>query len=286
VSVGIGPTKVLAKTANYYAKKVSEKGAFILDTPDKIDEALKIFEIGEVWGIGRQYATMLSHHQVKTAWDFIQLPDEWVKKKMTIVGLRVKKELEGVSCLPMELIAPAKKAICTSRSFGEFQTTIEPMKEAVATFVSRCAYKLRRQHSCAKTIMVFIHTNGFNQSDPQYAKNIVIPLPVATNSTIELTRYALIALEAIFKAGYRYKKAGILVTEIVPETEVQQSLFDTVDRDKHAEIMKAMDTINARFGRETLRLAVQGYNPRWKLRQEKLSQCYTTRWNEIITVKI
>lgn len=286
VSIGIGPTKVLAKTANHYGKKVPENnGVYILDTQDKIMEALKIFEIGEVWGIGRQYAAMLHSMGVKTAWDFTQMPEDWVKKQMTVVGLRIKKELEGISCLKMELIAPAKKAICTSRSFGQFQTTIEPLKEAVATFASRCAYKLRRQHSCAKTIMVFIHTNGFNPRDPQYAQNVVIPLPVATNSTMEIIQYASIGLRAIFREGYRYKKAGIIVTEIVPENEVQGSLFDTVDRDKHSKITKAMDQINQKFGRDTLKLAVLGFNPRWKLRQEKLSPCYTTRWDEIITVK-
>ncbi len=187
VSIGIGPTKVLAKTANHYGKKVPENnGVYILDTQDKIMEALKIFEIGEVWGIGRQYAAMFHSMGVKTAWDFTQMPEDWVKKQMTVVGLRIKKELEGITCLKMEFIAPAKKAICTSRSFGQFQTAIEPLKEAVATFASRWAYKLRRQHSCAKTIMVFIHTNGFNPRDPQYAQNAVIPLPVATNSAMEI----------------------------------------------------------------------------------------------------
>ncbi len=289
VSVGIGPTKVLAKTANYYAKKVpANQGAFILDSPEKINEALKIFDIGEVWGIGKNYATMLNHYQVKTAWDFTQLPDDWIRKKMTVVGLRIKKELEGVSCLPMELIAAPKKAICTSRSFGEGQTELEPIKAALATFVSRCAYKLRKQNSCAKVIMVFIHTNGFNPNEPQHAQNVVIPLPVATNSTMEITKYAFKGLAAIFRKGYRYKKAGILVTEVLTATEIQGSLFDRVDRGKHDEIMKAMDQINARFGRDTVKLAVQGFEStsKWKLRQEKLSPCYTTRWEDILTIKV
>jgi DNA polymerase V len=236
VSVGIGPTKVLAKAANYFAKKVPENnGTFILDSQAKIDQSLKKLAIDEVWGIGRQYASRLTAINVKTAWDFTQMTDPWVQKNMTIVGLRIKKELEGISCLEMELIAPAKKAICTSRSFGEAQTGLEPIKEAVATFTGKCASKLRKQKTCAKMLMVFVHTNGFNKNEPQYAQNFVCKLPVATNSSLELIKYALCALEAIYREGYRYKKAGVLVTEIVPEDQVQGSLFDQVDREKQAE---------------------------------------------------
>ena len=287
VSVGVGPTKVLAKTANHYAKKVPDKqGVFILDSQERIHEALKIFDIEEVWGIGRQYSTLLKSLNIKTAWDFTQMRDDWVRKKMTIVGLRVKKELEGVSCLEMELIPPAKKVICTSRSFGEPQTELEPIREAVATYTTRCAEKLRKQHSCAGMLMVFIHTNAFKENEPQYGKNFVCKLPVETNSTMELVRYSLAALEAIYKSGYRYKKAGVIVFDIVPENEAQGSLFDNVDRPKHAEIMKTLDQINAKFGRDTVKLAVQGSGQKWKLRQEKLSPCYTTRWKDIITVKV
>lgn len=287
VSVGIGPTKVLAKTANHYAKKVqANQGIYVLDSPAKIDEALKILEIDEVWGIGRQYAKLLKSLNVKTAWDFTQLQDSWVKKRMTVVGLRVKKELEGISCLEMELIPSAKKVICTSRSFGESQTELEPLREAVATYVTRCAVKLRNQHSCAGMLMVFIHTNGFKEDEPQYEQNFVCKLPVATNSTMELIRYALSALQAIYQKGYRYKKAGVLVFDIVPENQVQGSLFDNVDRAKHAEIMKTLDQINSKYGRDTLKIAVQGSGQKWKLRQEKLSPCYTTRWDDIITVRV
>lgn len=287
VSVGIGPTKVLAKAANHFAKKVPQReGVCVLDGPVQTEEALRMLPIDAVWGIGRQYAALLKTLNVKTAWEFTRLPDGWVKQKMTIVGLRIKKELEGISCLEMELIPPAKKAICTSRSFGESQTEIEPIREAVATYATRCAAKLRKQHSCAGMLMVFIHTNGFKANEAQYEKNFVYKLPVATNSTMELIRYALFALEAIFQPGYRYKKAGVLVFGIEPEDQVQGSLFDRVDRSKQAEVMKTLDRINAKYGRDTLKLAVQGSGQRWKLRQEKLSPCYTTRWQDIITVKV
>lgn len=287
VSVGVGPTKVLAKAANHYAKKVlPNQGICVLDTPAKIDEALKLFEIDEVWGIGRQYAKLLKPLNIKTAWDFIQLRDDWVRKRMTVVGLRVKKELEGISCSEIELIPPAKKVICTSRSFGTSQTELEPINEAVSTYAARCAAKLRKQHSCAGMLMVFIHTNGFIENEPQYEKNFVCKLPVATNSTIELIRYALFALQAIYKKGYRYKKAGVLVFDIVPEDQVQASLFDGVDRDKQAAIMKTLDGINSKYGRDALKIAAQGSGEKWKLRQEKLSSCYTTQWDHIITVRV
>jgi DNA polymerase V len=287
VSIGVATTKVLAKAANHIAKKSPEyQGIHVLDSQEKIQTALQEFDVIEVWGIGRQYANLLKSLNVKTAWDFIQMSDAWVRKKMTVVGLRVKKELEGISCLELELIPATKKAICTSRSFGEAQTALEPIQEAVATYTARCAEKLRRQQSCAGMLMVFIHTNGFKENEPQYEKNFVCKLPVETNSTMELTRYSLAALQTIYKEGYRYKKAGVIVFDIVSENLVQGALFDNVNRPKHDKIMKTLDRINGKFGRDALKLAVQGSGQRWKLRQEKLSPFYTTKWEDIITVRV
>ena len=214
------------------------------------------------------------------------MQDSWVKGRVTVVGLRVKKELEGISCLEMELVAPAKKAICTSRSFGQSQTELEPIREAVATFAAKCAYKLRKQQSCAGSIMVFIHTNGFKENEPQYSQNFVCKLPVATNSSLELIKYALYGLQAIYQAGYSYKKAGVIALDIVSENAIQGSLFDQVDRERHSDIMKTMDLINAKYGRDTVKIAAQGLGQSWKLRQEKLSPCYTTRWKDIIKVRV
>ena len=287
VSVGIAPTKVLAKVANHRGKKIpGQNGICVLDTPRKIGEALETFEVGEVWGIGRQYRKLLNSINVYTAGDFLQLDDDWVRRKMTVVGLRVKKELAGISCLELELIPPAKKVICTSRSFGHDQTALEPIEEAVATYAARCAEKLRRQQSCAGMLMVFLHTNSFKEDEPQYAKNLVCKLPVPTNSTIELIHYTSAALRAIYKKGYRYKKAGVIVMEIVPEDRIQGSLFDCVDREKQATVMRKLDEINGKYGRDTLKVAAQGLGQKWKLRQEKLSPCYTTRWQDIIKVRV
>lgn len=289
VSVGVGPTKVLAKVANHCAKKVAgNNGVYVLDNPDKINNTLKSFEIDEVWGIGRQYAKLLKSYGINTAFDLTKMDDDWVRKRMTVVGLRVKKELEGIPCLDLELIIPDKKVICTSRSFGEAQTEIEPIQEAVATYAARCGEKLRRQHSCAGGLMVFIHTNNFKPDEPQYEQNFTCKLPVETSSSLELIRYSLAALKAIYKPGYRYKKAGVIVYDIVPENRVQGALFDRVDRAKHAAVMKALDAINSKYGRDTLKIAAQGAgkNKKWRLRQEKLSPSYTTKWDDIITVRV
>ena len=287
VSIGVAPTKVLAKVANHRAKKrPAQEGVCVLAEPAAIEEALKDFDVGDVWGIGRQYAKLLKAAGVYTAWDFLQLDDDWVRQKMTVVGLRIKKELAGVACLEMELIPPAKKVICTSRSFGEEQTELEPVTEAVATFAARCAEKLRRQHSAAGMLMVFLHTNGFKADEPQYAKNLICKLPVPTNNTPELIRYATAGLRAIYKKGYRYKKAGVLMLEIGPEHRIQGSLFDRVDREKQAAVMRVLDAVNAKYGRDMLKVAAQGSGEKWKLRRERLSPCYTTRWTDIIKVKV
>ncbi|NLW58858.1 MAG: Y-family DNA polymerase [Firmicutes bacterium] len=285
VSIGVAPTKVLAKVANYLAKKdPAQAGVCVLDQPGKITAALKEFDVGEVWGIGRQYTKLLHASGVYTAWDFLQLDDAWVRKNMTVVGLRIKKELAGIACLEMELLPPPKKAICTSRSFGEDQTELAPITEAVATYAARCAEKLRRQRSCAGMMMVFLHTNRFKQHEPQYARNLVCKLPVPTNSTIELIRYATAALRMIYRKGYRYKKAGVIVMAIEPEERIQGALFDRMDRAKHAAVMRSLDAINAKYGRDTIKVASQGLGGKWRLRQERLSPCYTTRWSDIIKV--
>jgi DNA polymerase V len=287
VSIGIGPTKVLAKTANYYAKKIpANHGVLVLDSPARIAAVLREFAIEEVWGIGRQYAALLNRAGVRTAADFVNLSDVWIRRKMTVVGLRVKKELEGVACLELELVPSAKKAICTSRSFGALQTELESLQEAAATFANQCAVKLRRQKTCAGQLQVFIHTNGFNPAEPQYARNFVCKLPTPTNSSLVLIKYALAALGAIYRPGYRYKKAGVLVYDLTPEGQAQGALFDPVDYEKHAAVMRTLDRLNARYGANTVKSAAQGSGLRWKLRQEKLSPCYTTKWKDIISVRV
>lgn len=286
VCLGIAPTKALAKLANRWAKKdKNNQGVLVLAREEEIERTLKMTQVGDVWGIGRQYNKLLYSYGVRTAWDFLNLPDNWVQKKMTIVGLALKKELAGQSYFDMELKERVKKNICTSRSFGLAVEELAVLKEALANYASSCALKLRQQGSCAREIKVFIHTNSFNVNEAQYAKSTLVKLPVATNSTLELTKYALSALELIYQPGYRYKKAGVIVGDIVPQERVQGSLFDLVERDKESQVMEVMDKLNKRYGKNTLKLASLGNGQQWKARQENLSPCYTTRWSDIINVK-
>lgn len=200
------------------------------------------------------------------------------------MGLRTKKELLGEPCFEMEEEVPSKKAICTSRSFGQMQHDEGYISEAISTFAAACAVKLRAQQSCANILMVFIHTNRFRSDDPQYYPTRVVKLPVATNSNIELVKYARMALKQIFRQGLKYKKAGVIVSGIVPDNHVQLSLYDDINHARHKEVMKAMDELNARYGRESVQLAAQGSGRKWKLRQEKLSPCYTTRWEDLFEI--
>ena len=284
VSIGIAPTKTLAKAANRIAKKQTADGVFVLENAEQIEAVLETFPVEDIWGIGGQYCKFLNRHGIFSAGQLRQANDAWIKQHLTIVGLRLVQELRGVSCLALETAPPAKKNICTSRSFGTPVESYQLLEEAVATFAARCAEKLRRQNSHTNLVSVFIHTNPFKPEEPQYNHCQTLQLPVASNSTPELIRYALSGLKRIYRSGHRYKKAGVLATGIVPAETVQGSLFDTVDREKHRRLMEVTDRLNHRMGRDTLQFAVQGFAKSWGLRQERLSPGYTTRWEELMTV--
>jgi DNA polymerase V len=285
VSVGIAPTKTLAKLANKISKKFPElNNLHVIDSEEKRIKALKWAKVNDLWGIGGQYSKKLELHGIKTAWDITQCTDSFMKKYFTVVGTRLKKELEGISCISFEDIPPAKKNIATTRSFGTMQTELSKIQEAVSTFSVVCAEKLRKQKGCAQTMMVFIHTNGFRNDIKQYSKNIVINLPVATNISSEISNYATKMVAAIYKPGYQFHKAGVILSNIIPENQVQMNLFDNVDRKKQKDLYKVIDLINATMGRDTIRLSSQGTDRKWKLKQEKLSKRYTTRWDDLLEI--
>ena len=284
ISVGFAPSKTLAKVANKIAKKFpNETGSsYVIDTEVKRIKALKWLPIGDVWGIGRQHAKRLEQFKIKTAYDFTLLQPEWIKKHMSIVGLRMYKELCGIPCL--ELDCPSdKKNIATTRSFDKNYTDFNLIKERVSTFAVTCAEKLRKQKSCANSLMVFIHTNFHRKDLPQYSRNIVIKLPYPTNSNIELTKFAIIALKKIFKDNFAYKKAGVIVMDFTPEDIVQMNMFQN-SNPKHKNLMQMIDELNKDIGVKKVKLASQDIGRTWKMRQEKLSPKYTTKLNEIITV--
>ena len=284
VSVGFAHTKALAKVANRIAKKFTDRtgGVYTIDTEQQRIKALKWLKIEDVWGIGRQHARRLKEMNVLNAYQFTQLTDRWVRDMMTVVGLRLKLDLQGEPTLQLEDVRD-KKSIATTRSFDHNYKDLTLIKERVASFAVSCAEKLRRQHCCCQSVMVFLHTNGFREDQPQYSKNIVIKLPFATNSSIEIVKFAVMGLEQIFREGYGYKKAGVIVSDFSPEGNQQLTLFDSRNV-KHIELMKAVDNINRSMGQQKVRLAAQEPGRVWKMKQERLSPRYTTNLNEIITV--
>ena len=285
VSVGFAPTKALAKVANRIAKKFPDrtKGIYRIETEEQRIKALKWLKIEDVWGIGRKHAKRLQEMNIRTAYDFTQLKDKWVRENMTVVGLRLKLDLQGTPTIEMEDVK-SKKNIATTRTFDSNYTDYEKIAERVAGFAVSCAEKLRAQKSCCNSIMVFVHTNGFREDMEQYSKNIVIKLPFATNSSIELVGFAKQGLERIFKKGYAYKKAGVIVMDFSPEDNQQLKLFENRNV-KHISLMKVVDKLNKKYGQQKIRLAAQDMGRVWKMKQENLSPRYTTDINDIITVK-
>jgi len=285
VSLGIAPTKTLAKLANKFAKKYKDyRGVCVIDTDEKREKALKLTAIGDVWGIGRQYAKKLEYYSIHTAWDFTQRSKSWVRHTMGVVGERTWLELKGTPCVEMDKTT-TKKSICTSRSFGERLTELSPISEAVSNFAASCAEKLRKQHSLASVIMVFIQTNPNATNLPQHCKQVVLQLPVPTNDTTELINFALRGLKAIFAEGFQFKKAGVIVSEIVQERPLQGDLFDTRNRDKFSRIMTVMDSLNASYGKQKVKIAAQGFDRKWRLKNEKLSPCYSTKLEDVLEIK-
>jgi len=284
ICIGIGSTKTLAKLANRFAKKYpAYKRVCLIDTPEKQEKALKLTEVGDIWGIGRKYAEKLNKNGIATAYDFTQMSKNWVRKLMSVVGERIWKELQGESCLPLETIQPDKKQICTSRSFGQPVTEFSDLFSAVASFAEKNAYKLRKQKSFAASLMVFVATNYFNKTQPQYYNSKLISLPVPTASTTELVHFSRLALEKIFLPGYFYKKAGVIITEIT-STAVQGNLFHDYDAEKHNRLMRAIDTINDNSDRQMITIAAAGTG-KADMKRNILSPRYSTRIEDIITVK-
>jgi DNA polymerase V len=281
VSIGIAPTKTLAKVANRFAKKFAAyQSVCLIDTDEKRIKALQKTEIGDVWGIGRQHTKRLMALGIKTAYDFTQLPQPWVRKHMTVVGERTWSELLGTPCIQMEHVAPAKQSIMVSRSFGKMIDDYTTISEAVSTYTNMAAAKLRKQKSCAKAILVFIDSNPFREDLEQYSRHIILNMLVASNSSQELIHYALEGLRKIFRPNIHYKKAGVMLMDICSEKLIQGNLFDTVDRKKHQSLMVVMDRVNDYYGRNTLKIAAMGDGKAWKIKQERLSPCYTTRLSD------
>lgn len=285
VSIGIAATKTLAKVASKLCKKYPKlNGACLMHRPEDITKVLSKFPIGDVWGIGRRYAKMLKSCGIETAEQFRQMQPEWVRAKMSVVGLRTWKELHAEPCIEFEHATPDKQSITVSRSFAKEIKDIEPLQESLSTFVSMAAEKLRCQNSVAGQMQVYIYTNYHRDDRPQHYESRLITFSVSTDSTLEMVKAANSALRELFRNGYGYKKAGVTLHDILPNTNVQGVMFDEIDRTKHKALMRAIDSLNAHHGRSTIMLGAQGSGSIPSNRNHTSSR-YTTEWSEILTVK-
>lgn len=285
VSIGIAPTKTLAKIASKLCKQYPRlDGCCYMHRPEDIEKVLRKFPIGDVWGVGRRWAAMLEGMGVRTAWDFTQLPPERVRRRMSVVGLRMWKELRGEPCIGFEQYPVDKKQIATTRTFDRDIGDFEQIRSCVAQYAAACAEKLRAQRSVCGEMTVFILTNRHKEGIPQRYENRLVKLSVPTDSTLELTAHAVQALRSIFRPGYAYKRAGVILSDLSSKSGTQLDLYDPVDRARHDRLMQAMDGINASLGRHRIVTASAG-TEFFRMHREHLSRPFTTDWSQIIRVK-
>lgn len=286
ISVGIAPTKTLSKIANKVAKKNTMcQGVLDITGHPRIKDFLASVEVDDVWGVGWQYSKLLKRHNINTALNLRDANETWIRKKMTVQGLRTVLELRGTPCIDLNEIRPDKKEIVNSRSFGKDVYSYNHLSEAIATYTTRAAEKLRSQKSITCYLSVWIETNRFKLENPQYANSINCKLPEPTAYTPILIKYALHILKRIYRKGFGYKKAGVAFLEIVPETEKQLNLFVNFNNAKQTRLMSALDKVNQKWGSETLRSGASGYERTWNMKRSILSPNYTTNWSDILLAK-
>jgi DNA polymerase V len=290
VSVGIASTKCLAKIANELVKQDAQyQGVLDLSTlPDQeVDAGLARVAIEDVWGIGHKYAYFLSNHGILTAKGLKYADEKWIRRYLTVTGERIVLELRGVACIPLEVERPPKQGIMSSKTFGREITSQTEMKEAIANYVARAAEKLRQQDSLTSRLTIFIKTNLFKTDRAQYSNSFTVNFPYPTAFTPDLLRYAFEGLKMIYQDGYSYYKAGVYLTKITPESFLQPDLFGNFSLAGHyrqARFMAIIDVINNIYGHDTLLFAIQGITRSWKMRQLKLSDRFTSKWSDILTI--
>ena len=283
--VGVAPTKALSKVANKIARKFPKEtgGVYVIDSEEKRIKALKWTQLKDVWGIGPALHKRLSAKQCKTAYDFVQLPDMWVRKTFSIAEWKLKKDLEGISKIGPETLKN-KRAIATTRSFEHTIKDLEDIKERISTFACSGAEKLRKQGSSCHMMFIFLRSDYHKKNLEQHRASIVVNIPFPTNSSLTLSTNAIKAVATIYKKGIQYKKAGIILTGIVPTDNHQLQLFNH-EHPKHLPLMRTIDFINKKYHEPKLKLGNQDLKRTWKMRQEYLSPNYTTNLNDIITVQ-
>lgn len=281
--VGIGTSKTLAKLANYAAKRWQHQTGGVVDIccPIKRDKLLQATPVDEVWGIGRRLTAHLTAMGIKTAWDLAQADAATIRKRFSVVVERTARELRGTPCLELDDAPQPKQEICSSRAFGKRLTEIAPIREAVAVYASRACEKLRAQHSLCKKLRVSIRTGMFNPDEAKFAKGVVCELPYPTDDTRLIIKAAQEALEYVFRDGYAYAKAEILLMDLRQKGEFTDDLFAATQPERAERVMKTLDAINTRWGKGTLRPARVPVAPDWGMKQALKSPSYTTRWREL-----
>jgi DNA polymerase V len=291
VSVGVAPTKVLSKVANRLSKKDKKgtRGVIVLNDTAGIKEALEKTAVDDIWGVGRRYAMKLHQLGIDNGWQLSKMPEEWARKNLGgVVGVRLIKELNGIACIPMKDPLDVKKMIATTRMFGKPVFDIKDIKEAVATYTSRAAEKLRRQFCAAGMLQVFVVTNGNKNEKYEYnpqSRYQYTTLPKATSDTSELIQYALPLAEKLFQPGLKYLKAGVILSSLVPDNSIQANLFAREEENKKRYLMNAVDNINFSHRDDVVKYLASGLTRNWKMRQELRSKRYTTRWDELFEIK-
>ncbi|WP_052184279.1 Y-family DNA polymerase [Psychroserpens sp. Hel_I_66] len=286
VGVGVAQTKSLSKIANKFAKKIPENNnIYVVNSESKRQHLLQNCKIKDIWGIGKKHTIRIEKTGKTNALEFANMPVEWVRKEMTVIGERLWRELNNVQCLTLNTELTAKKGIGTAKSFGYKLTDYTLIEEACSYYVAEVADLLRQQKSAASQIEIFLQTNYHSNTDKQYHNKIILTLSKPTNSTIALTQKALVGLKAIFKEGYRYKKVGVNLLGLVPETEIQMSLFDTCSKIEGKDITNVIDSLNSKFGKNKVKLATVGNREKeWALIKEHRSPRYTTQWDELLEI--
>jgi DNA polymerase V len=283
-SLGISRTKTLAKVAQRFTKKHPEAQG-VLDLTASSEQAAVLDEtpVGDVWGVGPAYAKLLRGKGIETARQLRDADRRWVRQRMTVVGARIVEELRGVSCIPLEKCPQGRKSVTCSRSFGVPVKSQGELREAVATYMTKAAERLRHSRLAAGVVTVFINTSRFDPG-PQYSNSATFELAYTTDSTDELLAWALRGLEQVYRPGYRYKKAGVMLNRLTPADELSMRLFGDEQFEKSRRVMRAVDEINARHGRGTVRFGAAPAKGRWETKFLRRSRCYTTCLDEVLRV--
>ena len=284
VSIGIASTKTLAKVANHKAKKDdSLNGVCSLVNYNNIDQILELTEVGDVWGVGRRLSKKLINHGIHNAKLLKNCSDSWIRKMMSVNGLKTITELRGISCIPLEEYSMTRKSCCTTRSFGKLLTNLDDIEQAVTTFARRAAERIRSESLATSCVSVFVRTNPFDKKSAYYSNGASRTLSHPTHDSITIIETSLLLTKRIFKNNYQYKKAGVLLSGLCDESEIQETLFEK-NYNQNSDLMSAVDAINYRYGRDTLQMASECKVGNWRQKRENCTRNHTTQIDRLLLV--